>query len=69
VTNRLETLEDEYRDYLIESGEPPDQVLRLTARDFVDRNEQQGDPGQRLGGDLCDPRITEMAALLAAYRS
>ncbi len=68
MTSRLETLEDEYRDYLIESGEPPKQVLSLTARDFVDRNEKLADPGQRLGGDLCDPRITEMAALIG-YRA
>lgn len=64
MTTRLQELEDEYRDYLIESGDAPPHVLRLTAQDFVSRNEERADPEGRLGGDRCDPRITEMAALI-----
>ena len=64
MTTRLQELEDEYRDYLIESGDAPPHILRLTAQDFVSRNEERADPEGRLGGYRCDPRITEMAALI-----
>lgn len=64
MTHRLQELEDEYRDYLIESGDAPPDILRLTAQDFVKRNEELAEPEGRLGGDRCDPRITEMAALI-----
>ena len=65
MTARLQELENEYRDYLIESGDAPPDILRLTAQDFVRRNEELADPEGRLGGERCDPRITEMAALIA----
>ncbi|MBS1165005.1 MAG: hypothetical protein H6R00_1030 [Proteobacteria bacterium] len=61
---RLQDLEDEYRDYLIESGDAPPDILRLTARDFVSRNEDLAGPEGCLGGERCDPHITEMAALI-----
>ena len=64
MTARLQELEDEYRDYLIESGDAPPNILRLTAQDFVRRNEEGAIPEGRLGGERCDPRITEMAALI-----
>ncbi len=64
MTARLQELEDEYRDYLIESGDAPPDILRLTARDFVNRNQELAPPEARLGGERCDPRITEMAALI-----
>lgn len=64
MTARLQELEDEYRDYLIESGDAPPDILRLTAQDFVRRNQELAAPEGRLGGDRCDPRITEMAALV-----
>ncbi|MCM5552355.1 hypothetical protein [Pleomorphomonas sp. NRK KF1] len=64
MTARLQELEDEYRDYLIESGDAPKDILRFTAQDFVSRNQERADAEGRLGGDRCDPRITEMAALI-----
>lgn len=64
MTARLQELEDEYRDYLIESGDAPPDILRLTAQDFVKRNEELAESEGRLGGNRCDPRITEMAALI-----
>ncbi|WP_370673791.1 hypothetical protein [Pleomorphomonas sp. PLEO] len=68
MTNRLQDIEDEYRDYLIESGDAPPNILELTAQDFVSRNEDLAAPEGRLGGERCDPRITEMAALIG-YQS
>ena len=64
MTTRLQELEDEYRDYLIESGDAPPDILRFTTQDFVSRNEDLADAEGRLGSDRCDPRITEMAALI-----
>ncbi len=64
MATRLEELEDKYRDYLIESGDAPPDILRFTAQDFVSRNQDLAPPEGRLGGERCDPRITEMAALI-----
>ncbi|MBS1182925.1 MAG: hypothetical protein H6Q99_2805 [Proteobacteria bacterium] len=64
MTTRLKDLEDEYRDYLIESGDAPPDILRFTAEDFVGHNQKFAVPEGRLGGARCDPRITEMAALI-----
>ena len=64
MTTRLQELEDAYRDYLLESGDAPPDILRLMAQDFVSRNENLAMPDGRLGGERCDPRITEMAALI-----
>lgn len=44
MTPRLQELEDEYRDYLIESGDAPPHILRLTAQDFVTRNQDLAPP-------------------------